>query len=263
MASPRLLTHLSAHLSTRSSTRPLRALLALAWLLFTAPAFGIDGAALLQKVDRNLEPESYEMYRKLVNIEPDGTRKEFVLYSVKKGRDRLVALFLEPASERDRATLRLGENMWLYIPNVGKPLRITSLQSVIGGVFNNADILRLDYSAEYDVDGMTEDGTGLQLALKAKGRDVAYDRLKMTVDKASLLPIVIECYAASGLLIKTLTYKDVKDFGGGIRRPATLETESPLHKGFKSLMLYGGIKARQVPDEAFTLEYLPRVKELR
>jgi len=23
--------------------------------------------------------------------------------------------------------------MWLYIPNVGKPIRITSLQSVIGG----------------------------------------------------------------------------------------------------------------------------------
>jgi hypothetical protein len=28
-------------------------------------------------------------------------------------------------------------------------------------------------------------------------------------------------------------------------------------------MLYGSIKARKVPDEAFTLEYLPRLKELR
>lgn len=36
--------------------------------------------------------------------------------------------------------------MWLYIPNVGKPMRITSLQSVTGGVFNNADIMRLDYA---------------------------------------------------------------------------------------------------------------------
>jgi outer membrane lipoprotein-sorting protein len=258
----RMLSALPA-LATRPARYALPSLATLASSLLPAPALATEGAELLRKIDRNLEPESYEMYRKLVNIEPNGTRKEFVLYSVKKGRDKLVALFLEPASERDRATLRLGENMWLYIPNVGKPLRITSLQSVIGGVFNNADILRLDYSAEYDVDGMTEEGAGLQLALKAKGRDVAYDRLKMTVDKATLLPIVIECYAASGLLIKTLTYKDVKDFGGGIRRPATLETESPLHKGFKSLMLYGGIKARQVPDEAFTLEYLPRVKELR
>ena len=241
----------------------MKRLLPLLWLVLASPAFAIDGTALLQKVDRNLEPESYEMVRKLINIEPDGSRKEFVLYSVKKGRDRLVAVFLDPASERDRATLRLGENMWLYIPNVGKPVRITSLQSVIGGVFNNADILRLDYAAEYDVQSMTEDAASYTLTLKAKGGDVAYDKLKMTVDKKTVLPTTIECYAASGLLIKTLTYKDTKDFGGGIKRPATLETDSPLHKGYKSLMLYGSIKARKVPDEAFTLEYLPRVKELR
>jgi outer membrane lipoprotein-sorting protein len=238
-------------------------LLAALLVLLAAPAFAIDGTALLQKVDRNLEPESYEMVRKLVNIEPDGTRKEFVLYSVKKGRDRLVAVFLDPASERDRATLRLGENMWLYIPNVGKPVRITSLQSVIGGVFNNADILRLDYATEYDVERVTEESDSYLLALKAKTGDVAYDRLKMKVDRKTVLPIAIECHAASGLLIKTLRFKDTKDFGGGIKRPATLETDSPLYKGYRSLMLYGTIKSRRVPDEVFTLEYLPRVKELR
>jgi hypothetical protein len=78
-----------------------------------------------------------------------------------------------------------------------------------------------------------------------------------------VLPTTIECYAASGMLIKTLTYKDVKDFGKGIKRPATLETDSPLHKGYKSVMIYGQIRARGMPDEVFTLEYLPRAKELR
>jgi len=241
----------------------MKKLLSLLFLLLVAPAFALDGNALLQQVDRNLEPESYEMYRQLINIEPDGSRKEFVLYSVKKGRDKLVALFLDPPSERDRATLRLGENMWLYIPSVGKPIRITSLQSVIGGVFNNADILRLDYATEYAVDDVAEEADRYLLSLKAKTDDVAYDRLKMQVDKKSLLPTVIECYAASGLLIKTLTYKDIKDFGGGIKRPATLETDSPLYKGYKSVMVYGQIRARSVPDEVFTLEYLPRIKELR
>lgn len=241
----------------------MRKLLVLLCMLLAAPAFAIDGTQLLQKVDRNLEPEAYEMYRKLINIEPDGSRKEFVLYSVKKGKDKLLALFLDPPSERDRATLRLGENMWLYIPNVGKPVRIASLQSVIGGIFNNADILRLDYATEYSVESMTEDQNVYRLALKAKTNEVAYDRLKMTVDKKTVLPTVIECYAASGLLIKTLTFKDTKDFGKGIKRPATLETESPLHKGYKSVMLYGQIRARTMPDEVFTLEYLPRAKELR
>ena len=118
--------------------------------LTAIPAFALDGNEILRRVDANMQPQSYEMYRKLINIEPDGKKKEFVLYTVKKGQDKMVALFLSPASEKGRATLRLGDNMWLYIPSVGKPLRITSLQSVVGGIFNNSDILRLDYNVEYD-----------------------------------------------------------------------------------------------------------------
>ena len=106
---------------------------------------------ILETIDRKLTPVSAEMYKKLINIEPDGSKKEFTLFQAKKDKDKMVSLFLEPDSEKGRATLRLGDNMWLYIPNVGRPLRITSMQSVVGGVFNNADIMRLDFSTEYSV----------------------------------------------------------------------------------------------------------------
>jgi len=240
----------------------------LLWLLLCALALpaaaaAIDGAQVLRKVDRNLEPESYESYRKLIDIQSDGSRKEYVLYTMKKGRDKVVALFLLPPSDKGRATLRTGDNMWLYIPDVGRPVRITSLQSVTGSIFNNADILRIDYSAEYDVETAEEQKDALLLSLKAKTGEVAYDKLKMWVDKQALLPVTIECYAASGLLIKTLRFKDVKDFGGGIRRPATLETDSPLYKGYKSVMLWSGLKKATFPDEVFTLNYMPRIQELR
>ena len=238
-------------------------LILLGFLLLSSPAFALDGQKILQQVDRNLEPESYESYRKLIDIQPDGTRKEYVLWTAKKGRDKVVGLFLSPASDKGRVTLRLGENMWLYMPSVGKPIRITSLQSVTGSVFNNADILRIDYTAEYDVEGAEEQGDRYLLTLKAKTGDVAYDRLKMWVDKRHQLPVTIECYAASGLLLKTLHFKDIKDFGGGVKRPATLETDSPLYKGYKSVMLWSGLKKASFPDEVFTLNYLPRVEELR
>ena len=232
-------------------------------LLLPLSASAIDGDELLRKVDRNLNPESYEMYRKLINIEPDGRKKEFVLFSVKKGRDKMVALFLDPPSDKGRATLRLGDNMWLYIPDVGKPLRITSLQSVVGGVFNNADILNLDYGAEYAVEKYEPRPGGHYLELKARTAAVAYDRLKMKVDGPTLLPTEIEAYAASGLLIKSLYFKDIKDFGGGIVRPAAVETDSPLYKGYKSVMVYAKIGTRTLADEVFTLESLPRAGELR
>jgi outer membrane lipoprotein-sorting protein len=218
---------------------------------------------LLLQVDRGLNPESFESYRKMINIEPNGTQKEFVLYTVKKGRDKVVALFLDPPSERGRATLRLGENMWLYIPEVGKPLRITSLQSVTGGIFNNADILSVDYAVEYDATALTDQGDTYLLELKAKTGAVAYDQLKMTVAKDTLTPITIEALGASGLLIKTLHFKDLKDFGDGIRRPAVVETDSPLYKGYLSVMVFAKMQSRELPDEVFTLNYLPKVEELR
>ena len=232
------------------------------WLSGSGICLALDGVSILKQVDRNMMPESFESYRKLVNIEPDGRNREYTLFTVKKG-DKVAALFLAPASEKGRATLRLGENMWLYIPNVAKPVRITSLQSVVGGVFNNSDILQLDYSEEYDVESIEEKDESYLLNLKAKNNTVAYDRLRMTVDKQALVPTQIQCIAASGMLIKTLYFKEIKDFGGGIVRPAVLETDSPLYKGYRSILILARIKKREIPDEAFTLNFLPKLEGLR
>lgn len=238
-------------------------LLAVAWMTWVGVASAQNGDEILLKVDRNLSPETFESYRKLINVEPDGSSREFILFSVKKGNDKVVSLFLSPASEQGRATLRLEDNMWLYIPNVGKPVRITSLQSVVGGVFNNADVMRLDYHVEYDVEQMEDQGDTYLLTLKAKTKSVAYDGLKMSVDKKALVPIEIECFASSGLLIKTLHFKEMKTFDGNIRRPSVIETDSPLQKGYKSIMIFAEMKKKDVPDEAFTLNFLPRVDSLR
>jgi outer membrane lipoprotein-sorting protein len=241
----------------------LRILFFIFGLMIALPAYAIDGTALLKQVDRNLNPESYESYRKLINMEPDGRKKEYTLFSVKKGVDKVASLFLAPTSEKGRSTLRLGENMWLYIPNVGKPIRITSLQSVVGGVFNNADILQLDYAAEYNVEKVEEKGNEYLLYLKAKTKTVAYDRLKIWADKVKKLPTKIECLTEANMLIKTIYFKNVKDFGAGIVRPAVIETDSPLYKGYKSVMIFAKLKARDFKDEVFTLTFMPNMESLR
>jgi outer membrane lipoprotein-sorting protein len=232
-------------------------------LIIAVPAYAIDGTQLLKQIDRNLNPESYEMYRKIINVEPSGRKMEYTLFSVKKGIDKVAALFIAPASEKGRSTLRLADNMWLYIPNVGKPVRITSLQSVIGGVFNNADILSLDYAAEYDVEKVEEKGNEYFLQLKAKTKTVSYDQLKLWADKNTKLPLKIECLTEAGMLIKTLYFKEVKDFGGGITRPSVLETDSPLYKDYKSVMIFANIKQRDFKDEVFALTFMPKMESLR
>jgi hypothetical protein len=240
----------------------MKGLLAFLLLCVATPVYAADGTQILEQIDRNLTPESYDSYRKIINVEPNGRKKEYIYYTAKKGKDRIAGLFLSPASDKGRSTLRLGDNMWLHVPNVGKPVRITSLQSVIGGVFNNADILALEYSVEYNVENTEEQGNEYLLSCKAKTKTVAYDRLKIWVDRQKTLPTKIECLTEANMLIKTLYFKDVKDFGEGLVRPAAIETDSPLYKGYKSVMLFAKIQKREFSDEVFTLTFMPNMESL-
>jgi hypothetical protein len=121
----------------------------------------------------------------------------------------------------------------------------------------------LDYSTEYDVASVDQSGEDYLLELKAKTRGVAYDRLRMWVTRTETLPTRIECLTATSMLIKTLHFKDVTDFGAGIVRPATIETDSPLYKGYTSSMVFVQMTARAFPPEVFTLTYMPNLEAIR
>ncbi|MBA4311655.1 MAG: outer membrane lipoprotein-sorting protein [Chlorobiaceae bacterium] len=231
--------------------------------LFSVILQAQDANVLLKTVDENLMPDSYEAIRKIINEEPNGSKKEYTFYTIKKGKDKIAMLYITPASEKGRATLRLGDNMWLYVPNVNKPVRITSLQSVIGGVFNNADLMQLEYAVEYNASYAEGTEKVYILDLKAKNKTVAYDRLKMWISKDKKNLLKVEAYSASNMLIKTLEFKEDKNFGGGLIRSSVIETSSPLYKGYRSLMVYQKIKKRQFPDEVFTLTYMSRLGDLR
>jgi hypothetical protein len=65
------------------------------------------------------------------------------------------------------------------------------------------------------------------------------------------------------MLVKTLRYKNLKDFGEGFVRPSVMETDSPLYVGYRSTMLFADIRPRDFSDEVFSVNYMSRVKELR
>ena len=65
------------------------------------------------------------------------------------------------------------------------------------------------------------------------------------------------------MLLKTLYFKTVKDFGGSIVRPAIIETDSPLHEGYKSIMIFANVKAMEIKDEVFTLTFMSKLESLR
>jgi outer membrane lipoprotein-sorting protein len=233
-------------------------------LLALAPsAHAVDGVAILRQVDANMWPDSYEMYRKLINVDSDGSRREYVMYTVKKGRDKVVNLFLAPAEELGRVMLRVGDTMWLQFPDVPQALRVSGMQSVVGGIFNNWDLMRSSFSLEYEVESSEEEPGAYALSLKALSKWAVYDRLKLWVDKQHMLPQKLEVLTPTGVLIKTLTFNNIKDFGDGVVRPSVVETESPLWPGVKAVMLFAEIRKREFADEVFTVNYMPRIGDLR
>ena len=89
-------------------------------LCVVTPLYAADGTQLLEQIDKNLTPESYDSYRKIINVEPSGRTKEYVYYTAKKGRDKIAGLFLSPASDKGRSTLRLGRQHVALCPQRGK-----------------------------------------------------------------------------------------------------------------------------------------------
>jgi hypothetical protein len=85
----------------------------------------------------------------------------------------------------------------------------------------------------------------------------------MWVDKEKILPTKIECLTEASMLIKTIYFKETKDFGDKIVRPSVIETDSPLHKGYKSVMIFAKIQKRTFEDEVFTLTSMPNLESLR
>lgn len=219
----------------------------------------LTGNEILEIVDKKLAPRNNEMYRKIINVEASGKIKEFVMYSAKKGDDKILSAFIAPASEKGRTTLRVGDNMWSYIPAVKKPIRITSMQSVIGGLFNNSDIMRVDFVIEYNAKILETNDKDYIIELKAKTKDVAYDKIKMWITKDNMLPYRYEAYTYSGMLYKIIELSDITDFGNKIVRPAKITTTSPLQKGARSEMIYLKIVPKEFPDEMFTLSNMSKV----
>jgi hypothetical protein len=42
-----------------------------------------------------------------------------------------------------------------------------------------------------------------------------------------------------------------------------IETDSPLYQGYRSVMIFAGIKERTLKDEVFTQTFMPNLESLR
>lgn len=180
-----------------------------------------------------------------------------------RGNENTIVLTMEPVSERGQALLMRGRDLWVFMPSVSQPVRLSLAQRLTGQVANG-DLARANFAGDYNpaVIGEEElDGErAIVLDLTAVDRGVTYARVKYWVAAQDRRPLQAEFYALSGRLLKTARYEDFKELAGRLR-PTRLVMEDALKEGEVSILTYETMRVRDLPERMFTREYLRRLSE--
>jgi outer membrane lipoprotein-sorting protein len=205
----------------------LVALLALSQAKLSAPKSAED---YLKAYDAVMGPKNFESVSVMIAHRDDDTTRTYQMKILKNGDDKLRLYFNAPASAKGQEMLRQGDNLWVYMPSIKKAIRLASRDSFQGGDFNNADILRsnlaVDYSVKFSEEEKAPDAQ-IVLDLVSKTPDTSYDKIRLWIDTKSALPVKGQYFAASGKLLRSATFTEVKEFHG-VRRPARITMRNEL-----------------------------------
>ena len=213
----------------------------------------VDAGAVLKHADsyRNGWP-SYVLHVKITNFE-SGRADEEKLYEVsQKGTERTYVEFMSPR-EKGQHLLMLGDDMWVYLPDTSRPVRITPLERLSGDA-SNGDVARTNYSADYTAAYVRTEKVGGEecyvLNLTAKRKGATYQQIAFWVRVQDARPVRAEFHLTSGKLIKSATFDDFITIGGRSQlRRMTLYDE--IRHNSHSVLEYSGIAPRELPDKLF------------
>ena len=217
---------------------------------------------ILSRADEARFPqEGFEVVVRIESVE-DGRRSEHrTLKVLSKGNANTIVLTVEPASERGQIMLMKERDLWMFLPRVSQPVRLSLAQRLTGQVANG-DIARANFAGDYipTLAGIEKAGGDNMyvLDLTAVDRKVAYQRVRYWVRQKDYRPQKAEFYSVSNRLLKTCHYEDFRVLGGKVR-PGRLVMTDALSKGTQSTLHYSDLKLRELPDQIFTKEYLRRL----
>lgn len=219
--------------------------------------------SILEKADQIRFPQEGFQVDVSIVTSKDGAPAEERKYRVlSKGNENTIVQVTEPASERGQIMLMKGRDLWIFLPTVSQPVRLSLAQRLTGQVANG-DLARANFVGDYAPKLLrTEvvDGDKVSvLELFAVDRGVTYQRVLYWVKAGNNHPVKAEFYTASGRLLKTCLYEKFERMAGKAR-PTRLVMEDALRKGEESVLEYSAMKLRDLPDKVFTKDYLKRLE---
>ena len=204
---------------------------------------------------------SYAVRTTIQNFE-DGALKDEGGFDVTiRGMNKTLVKFLN-ADVKGQYLLMVDDDMWIYMPNTRKPIRITPLQRLMGDA-SNGDVARTRYAQDYAATLLRKESSkGTEcyvLELKAKRDGATYNRIEYWVAKGTNRPKRAEIYLTSGKHYKTIDFDTYDEISG---RPllTKMTITDRLRSGRTTIMKYASYTPKELPEKYFNKDYLEKLR---
>lgn len=175
-----------------------------------------SGEDILKRVDENIGSDNKISIAEMVIHGRRGSRT-VKSKSWLRGQDKSFTEYLAPAREKGTKMLKLGDQLWIYLPSTDRTIKISGhmmRQSVMGSDLSYEDMMEdQDLQKIYDAQVVTEEVILERpcwvLELTSKGGDIAYHSRKIWVDKERFVSLREDRFARSGKLLKTFEVKEI------------------------------------------------------
>lgn len=215
--------------------------------------------SMIHKMRGHMNVSEYEM----TVIRPNWTRKIKMKVWDDRKRQRVFVRILEPTKEAGTSFLRLGYNLWNYLPSVEKVMKIPPsmmLQPWMGSDFTNDDLVKeSSYIDDYDHQVSAEETRDGEKVLKITltphpKAPVVWGSVVFWVRAKDDLPVQQHFIDERGRLIKDLLFKEYKVMDG-VLLSSLWEISSVLKEGHKTTLQLNAVDFDPVPavsEEVFT-----------
>lgn len=237
-----------------------------------ATAFGktLTGEEILTKVDQTMGAESKVMKQRMTIVAANGQERtrEMQMWSRQASNgDEMLAKFLAPGDVRGTGILMKDEDMWLYLPALGKTRRVAAHAkkgSFMGSDLTFDDMEQLGsrgfapfYEPQFLGEEEVLDVSCFVLKLTPLDEENAFSYVKMWVEKDIFLPRQIEYYNVDDEVLRELTTWNLREEAGRWRAERMVMED--LTKGSKTILEVQEVDFEQSLDASiFTTRNLER-----
>ena len=171
-----------------------------------------------------------------------------------------------PPREAGTATLRVGNNLWNYLPKIARTIRVppaAMLGSWMGTDFTNDDLvhessMKNDYVSR--LDRWDAEAKGSWITSEAKPGVAARWAKIQTLVTEDLLPVEMRYFDRKGELARTMKFDEVRTFGRR-RVPARMTLVPADASANRTVMRYLDLQLDvDVPDDTFSLSRLEQTR---